>query len=275
MKKYKLGIIGMGNMASAIAGGVMDSFFLKNKDICFYETDKEKALKSSQIFKINFCNETREVFMESEYVLLSFKPQNLKESSSLLSEYFETDGNILLSILAGVPIKYFEGLISKEAKIARVMPNAPVLINKGVSAISFNPNINTDQKDFVKKMFGCIGKTVIIDEKFQNLVIALSGSSPAYFYLICKHMTDFGIERGIDKDTAKELVIGSMLGSGAMLDNISNDFDEMIKKVASKGGTTEKALESFKDNNLKEIVFDAMGRALKRAYEMEDSLNKF
>ncbi|HHT78340.1 MAG TPA: pyrroline-5-carboxylate reductase [Actinobacteria bacterium] len=275
MKKYKLGIIGMGNMASAIAGGVMDSFFLNNEDICFYETDKKKALKSSQVFKINLCNETREVFMESEYVLLSFKPQNLKESSSLISEYFEIDGNILLSVLAGVPIKYFERLISKKAKIARIMPNAPVLINKGISAISFSPNINSGQKDFVKKMFGCIGKTVIIDEKFQNLVTALSGSSPAYFYLICKYMTNFGIERGVDEDTAKELVIGSMLGSGAMLDNISNDFDEMIRKVASKGGTTEKALESFKDNNLKEIIFDAMGKALERAYEMEDSLSKF
>jgi len=272
MKKYKLGIIGMGNMASAIVSGVINSFFLNNEDICFYEIDDEKANKSSLFFEIDFRNDIEEVFLLSEFVLLAFKPQNLKDNAATLSRYFDNNKNILLSILAGIPIKYFEKLISKEARIIRIMPNAPVLINKGVSAISFNSNINLAQKDFAVKMFGCIGKTVIIDEKYQNLAIALSGSSPAYFYLICKYMVDYGVERGIDKKIAKKLVAGSMAGSGEMLDNINDDFDEMIRRVASKGGTTEKALESFKKNNLKEIIIDAMDMALKRANEMEDSI---
>lgn len=272
MKKYKLGIIGMGNMASAIVRGVADSFFLNTKDICFYDTDNEKVQKSSLSLKMDSCSDIREVFLSSEFVLLAFKPQNLKESSSMIASYFNTDSNILLSILAGIPIKYFEELISEKAKIIRIMPNAPALINKGVSAISFNSNISSSQKDFAIKMFGCIGKTVVIDEKYQNLVIALSGSSPAYFYLICKYMVDFGIKKGIDKKLAKKLVTGSMIGSGEMLENIGDDFNEMIVKVASKGGTTEKALESFKKNDLKEIINDAMESALKRAYEMEDSL---
>ncbi|MDD3520193.1 MAG: pyrroline-5-carboxylate reductase [Actinomycetota bacterium] len=274
MKKFKLGIIGMGNMASAIAGGVINSFFLKNEDICFYEKDARKAQRASLSFKIESLSDIKEVFLSSKFVLLAFKPQNLKDNSKLLSKYFDTDKNILLSILAGIPIKYFEELISKEAKILRIMPNAPVLISKGVSAISFNSTTGNPEKDFVTKMFGCIGKTVIIDEKFQNLVIALSGSSPAYFYLICKYMVEFAIKKGIDREIAKELVAGSIIGSGEMIYNIGDDFDEMINKVASKGGTTEKAIESFKKNNLQKIIADAMDVTLKRAYEMEESINK-
>jgi len=272
MKKYKLGIIGMGNMASAIVSGVINSFFLNNKDICFYEIDNEKSRKSELTLKIDLCKDIEEVLLMSEYVLLAFKPQNLKDNAEILTRYFDSDKNILVSILAGIPIKYFEGLLSKKAKIIRIMPNAPVLINKGISAVSVNTNINSVHKDFVIKLFGCIGSTVIIDEEYQNLAIALSGSSPAYFYLICKYMTEYAIERGLDEKTARNLVAGSMIGSGEMINNSSEDINEMIKKVASKGGTTERAIESFEKNDLKKIINDAMDMALKRAYEIEDSI---
>jgi len=274
MKRYKIGIIGMGNMATAITSGVVDSFFLKNSDICFFDIDKEKSIQKSTNLNIYSCKSIHEIFELSEYILLAFKPQNLKENYNILRRYFNINENILISILAGIPINYFEKIIGKDAKIIRVMPNAPAFLNKGISAISFNKNINEIEMNFIIKLFNCIGKTVLIEEQYQNLAISLSGSSPAYFYLICKHMIDYGITNGMDESTAKELVVNTMIGSGELMRSTDEDIDSMIKKVASKGGTTEKAIESFQKNNLKKIINDALDSVLIRACEMEKLVNQ-
>ncbi len=271
MKKFKLGIIGMGNMATAITSGIINSFFLDKKDICFYDVDKIKAEEKAKRLKVNICNDFGEIFSLAEYILLAFKPQNLKDNTSKIRKYFDVRSHVLLSLLAGITINNFEKIISEKAKIARIMPNAPVLINKGMSAISFNSNILPEQKDFVIKMFACFGSAVSINERYQNLAIALSGSSPAYFYLICKYMVDFAVGQGLDKETAKKLAAGSITGSGEVLKQTNDDFNDLIGRVASKGGTTEKALESFEKNNLKKIIFDAMTMVLKKALEIEKS----
>jgi len=274
MKRYKLGIIGMGNMATAITVGIIDSLFLKNSDICFFEIEEEKSKRKSAILNINNCRSLHEIFQLSSYILLAFKPQNLKESYSDIKKYFNINENVLMSILAGIPINYFEKIIGKDAKIIRIMPNTPAYLKKGVSAISINKNVDETEKDFSVRMFECIGETVIIEEQYQNLITSLSGSSPAYFYLICKYMIDFGLANGLDESTARKLVVNTMIGSGEMMREANENLDSMIKKVASKGGTTEKALESFTKNNLKKIITDALDSVLIRANEMEKFVNQ-
>lgn len=271
MKKFKFGIIGMGNMATAITSGIIDSFFLEKKDICFYETDKIKAREKAESLKISLCDNFSEIFSLAQYILLAFKPQNLKDNAALIEKNFDIKNNILLSLLAGITIRNLEKIISDKAKISRIMPNSPVIIKKGISAISFNKNMQQEQKSFVLKMFKSFGSAVTIDEKYQNLAIALSGSSPAYFYLICKYMTDFAVKQGIDRETAKKLASASISGSGGVLEQTDKSFDELIRSVASKGGTTEKALESFEKNNLEKIIHDAMSNVLKKAIEIEKS----
>jgi len=270
-KKYILGIIGFGNMGSALLSGIIKSNLIKNKFIAVFDKDNEKNEKAKLLFNVKCFDNLKELIINSKYILVAIKPQNIKDIISELKNYCDFENNIVLSIAAGITTNFYEENIG-QIPIIRIMPNTPAIYNKGISAISLGKFAKKEHEEFALQLMRSVGETIVIEEKFQNLVTALSGSGPAYFFLICKIMIDFAIENGVKEDIAKKLVFNTLIGSGEILINSNKTIDDLIKSVASPGGTTEAALKKFKDLNLKEILFNALNSALNRSFEIEKSI---
>jgi len=270
---YKLGIIGCGNMGEAILKGILDSGFLKSNEIIFYDNDNYRSRYIKNNYKIYSAEGIIEVIKKSRYILLAVKPQNLKMVLEQMKSCFNWRINSIISIVAGVPTYHIEKILNSNVSVIRVMPNTPALFKKGAAAISKGKFAKSKDLLFSKNLIKNIGDYVIIEEKYQNIAAALNGSGPAYFFLFCKYLVEAGIRNGLDPEISKKLVTSTMIGAGITIEKSRIDFDDLIKKVASPGGTTERALKEFKRRKLDKIIYNAVESAMKRAYQLQNFLD--
>jgi pyrroline-5-carboxylate reductase len=205
--------------------------------------------------------------------LISVKPQDISELLDSVKLYFDSGKNVIICIAAGIPTAFVESKIGGKPPVVRIMPNAPAMVKRCMSAISSGKYVSRQSLDFTIDLIKNLGDYVLIDESLQNIATALSGSGPAYFFLICKYLIESGIIEGLERETAEKLVVNTMIGAGEMMKQCGNDADQLIKMVASPGGTTERALNKFYDENLKTILALAVESAKNRADELLDSLN--
>jgi pyrroline-5-carboxylate reductase len=274
-KKFILAIIGLGNMGGALLTGIVNSDLIKKEKIAIFDISPEKSKKYENDFKVKAFDDIAEMIKSSKYIILAVKPQNIHDVMPLLKECCDIEKNVIISIAAGIPTTYFESNIGN-MPVLRIMPNTPAIYGKGLSVVSGGKFAGKDHIDFAESLMNSIGSVILLDEKFQNLATVLSGSGPAYFFLFCKFLISFAMKNGLDSKTAKEMVIKTMIGAGEVLNKSNKTIDELIKSVASPGGTTERALNKFEANNLEEIFIEALDAALKRSLEMESviSINK-
>jgi len=274
LDKYKLGIIGCGNMGEAILRGVLDCNFLKPEEIIIYDRDtyREKYLENN--YGVCIAKDISELVRRGEYILLGVKPQNSRIVLEQVKINFNNRVNSIISIMAGVPTAYIEKILNSNASVIRIMPNVPALFRKGMSAISRGKFAKESDLMFSEKLIKSVGDFVLIDEKYQNIATALNGSGPAYFFLFCKYLIEAGIKNGLDSEISKKLVIETMIGAGITIKKSEESPDDLIKKVASPGGTTEAALEEFLKGGIDNIIINAVENAKKRACELEKSLDE-
>jgi pyrroline-5-carboxylate reductase len=264
-----LGIIGCGNMGKAIISGILESSFLDAGDLLFFEKSEEKAAEIKSKYGIEQARDIMHITGICRYVLLAVKPVDIGEVLDSLEPYFEVGKNSLLSIAAGIPAEYIQKRLKKNASVIRIMPNTPALYRSGLSAISRGRFATEEDMEFAVKMMGSVGEYIVIEERLQNIATALNGSGPAYFFLFCKYMIEAGVEHGLEPDTARRMVIRTMVGAGITMERSGYGPDRLIKMVASPGGTTERALLEFEDKQLESIVKGAVKQALERARELE------
>ncbi len=262
----KIGFIGVGNMATAIIGGILKNDFVTADSINIYDLDVEKCEYFSKK-GVNTCADLKSVVTASDIIFLAVKPQNYAD---VLSEICDADcsDKIFVSIAAGISISYICSLLKQNVKVVRVMPNTPLLLSVGASALCPSDNLSTDEFEPIKTIFSLCGVVEIFDESHMNEIISVNGSSPAYIYLFAKAMADYAQSCGIDKEKALNLICATFEGSAKMIRNSGDDIETLIKKVSSPGGTTIEALNSFKENNFEEIIKDAMKACTDRAQEL-------
>ncbi len=274
MKRYKVTFIGCGNMGEAILKGITASGFIGNKSITFYEVDKKRSEYIKNTYGIDMAGSISESARNSEYILLAVKPQNIKKVLMELKKCFKQDINSVISIVAGISTDFIEKSLGGQSSVIRVMPNAPALFNSGMATISSGRYSSERDRQFTEELIKQTGKYIIIDGDLQNISTAINGSGPAYFFLFCKYIIEAAVKNGISEDIARRLVTETMIGSGIMMNGSDLEMDELISKVASPGGTTEKALQVFASRCLGDIVIEAVEDAAKRAKELEENLNE-
>lgn len=257
--KYKVGVIGYGNMAGCIIGGAICRNVLQKDKIAIYDIDKEKT------GVLGFCaaESIQEICLSCEYILISVKPQHFPEVLSKMQNH----ENVFITIMAGVPTSVI-GNCLKTDKIARCMPNTPCLIGEGAMGL-FLGNLNGMQRDFIRNLFLSCGQVLEIAEEKINAVTAVSGSGPAYFYAFIKAVVETGVKLGLEFDTAKQLALQTAIGAAEMIRRADCDIDTLIERVCSKGGTTIQAVDFLKENNLSGLVEEAMMRCYQKAEQME------
>ena len=256
--------IGAGNMASAIVGGIIKSNIVAPCDICLFDKFPEQYNKFHKdcIKSVDL----KQDFLKADYVFLSVKPQNIKDVLSLLKE-FDYQSKVFVSICAGVTIESISNILNG-AKIIRTMPNTPLLLGQGVTALCKNSYVSFAEFDFVKSIFASSGYTTEIDEGDINTLTALTSSSPAYIYLFAKGLEDGAKKLGFDYADTLKMICYTLIGSANMILSTNKSVDELIAMVKSPNGTTERALNVLDDKCFTDIIYQAMDACQKRAEEL-------
>ncbi len=264
-KKFKLGVIGGGFMASAIVNGAILGKRINKKDV-FVSDVSENSLEKFNKIGIKTTTDNLQVLNSCEFVLLAVKPQNF---FSIIKENCDFTCNKFISIMAGTKKEKIKSLL-KNSLVARCMPNTPCSVGNGAVGIDISDFTDSKDLDFIKGLFDSFSKVVFVKEELLNVVTGISGSAPAYYYLFVKGIIDAGVKRGLSFEEAKLLAVNTMIGSGKMLLNSDQSIDELIDAVCSKGGTTIEAINVFNENNLNEITNKSIEACIARAIELEN-----
>ncbi len=260
-KKFTLAIIGAGNMASAIVGGILKNKILSSNEIAISDPDAEK-LQNFKNLGLTTTSDNCLLASNCQNLLFAVKPQISTKVFEQIKDCISAE--TVISIMAGISIDKLKHNLGQR-NYARIMPNTPALIGFGMSAISFSQKFSSQ---FVIDIFSSFGKTVILDEQLFDAVTSLSGSGPAYVYMFIKALIDGGIEGGLDYNTAKQLAIQTVIGSSKMVEQSDKKIDCLIEAVCSKGGTTIQAVDSFKNDNLEQIVKRGIEKCRNRSKEL-------
>ncbi|MDE7289146.1 MAG: pyrroline-5-carboxylate reductase [Oscillospiraceae bacterium] len=272
-----VGFIGAGNMGFAIIKGIYGSGLCENdrvkmhafsRTIFLYAYDpNNEMIKRLNEFGVSPCASEAELVEKCDYVFLAVKPQQLETVLDNAKKAF-TDKKVIISICAGITAEYIQSKTVADAKVVLVMPNTPLLLGEGASALSRNSKVTEDEFDFVKGIFASCGKAAVVPENKMKEIIAINGSSPAFIYLFAKAFIDYADKEGIDPAAAKELFAQSLVGSAKMITDSGYTIDELIKMVSSPGGTTLAGLDELYSGKLEDTVKKACESCTRRAYEL-------
>ncbi len=263
----KIAFIGCGNMAGAIIDAMLSGGRTSANDIIVFDKDNSKYERFSE--KGVLCADSlKDAVENARYILIAVKPQDCEGVLCSIGNCCNLDNKIFISIAAGISTSFVCEKLGVKCGVVRVMPNTPLMLGCGATAISRNELV--PDKEFTKicGIFASSGVVSVIPEDKMNAVISVNGSSPAYVFLLAKSMIDSAVGQGIDEKVARELTYGAILGSAKMLISSGKTADELITMVKSPKGTTEKALDVFERMNFGAIVDDAMKACTERANEL-------
>lgn len=265
-QKVKVGFIGAGNMGTAIMKGIAGSEMAQQTELYAYDQMQEKVAALAQ-YGVGACASEKEVAETCKYVFLAVKPQQFDTMLPNIAEAV-TEETVIVSIAAGITPAYIRSQTKADAKVVQVMPNTPLLLGKGATALSRIEPVSDTEFAFVERLFGLCGVTAVLPLDKMAEVIAINGSSPAFIYLFAKGFLDYAAEVGIAEEMAKPLFAQALIGSAAMLTDSGYDVDTLIRQVSSPGGTTLAGLDAFYEGGLQDTIKDACQRCTKRAYEL-------
>ena len=266
MPDKPVGFIGAGQMAEAIARGMIEAKLIRGD--CLFASDVAEARR--ELFSsLGACvtEDNPTVVQKCDTLIIAVKPQNLDE---LLPEIGGalTGEHLLITICAGCPTTLFEAAASGPVRVVRAMPNLPMRIGKGVTALCAGRNATQADVDTAAEIFGAAGTTVRVEEPLMDAVTALSGSGPAYFAFLAEVLIEAGRREGISEEVSRELAIQTARGAAEMLAAQDAPPEELRRRVTSRGGTTAAAFRRIEELRIREGLLEAVAAAARRAREL-------
>jgi pyrroline-5-carboxylate reductase len=263
----KITIVGCGNMGLIYARSFLKYNIVSKQDLLLVEKNEVRKQELKKLDIGNVVVPDSELISRSDVIILSVKPQDFTELANDLKKV-TSPNTILLSIMAGINISFLRQKLQHQ-KIVRAMPNSPVEVGMGITAYSLSKEITINEAHKIENLLAITGRALYMeDENLLDAVTALSGSGPAYFFYFVQQLIDAGKKMGMDETTAALLVKQTMLGSFHLINNAGKPLDDLIKSVASKGGTTEAALSTFAKHHVNVHLQEGLLNAEKRAKEL-------
>jgi pyrroline-5-carboxylate reductase len=277
----KLGFIGGGNMAEALAHGLILHKVFKPADLVVSDVAPERRRKLARRLKVVTTADNAEVVRAAPAVILAVKPQTIDEVMAELSGELSKPssqaagkGKLFISIAAGVTIDRLTRGLGKRARVIRVMPKAPAMVGHGMAAIVRARGASAGDEAYALRIFRAVGDAVALkDEKLLDIVTALSGSGPAYVYLFAKAMSDAAVSEGLPSELALRMALKTIRGAEHLMRESGRELGDLIRAVASPGGTTEAALRRFAEHGFSDIVAAALHAASDRSRELGRGVN--
>ena len=267
-----ISFIGAGNMASAIIGGMLDSGF-KAANIWVSAPDDNHLQSIRKQFGVSVPTDNRYCAEQADMVVLAVKPQVMASVCSDIAPVVQNTRPLMVSIAAGLEASTLDEWLGGGLPLVRVMPNTPSLVGKGAAGLYANDQVKEKQKTMVESVFNSIGSALWVeDESLLHAVTALSGSGPAYFFLMLEALEEAATDAGIAGETARALAIQTMAGAAEMAGRSEHDPGQLKRNVMSPGGTTEQAIQTFEEGGMRDLVKKAYSAAYKRSGEMAKEL---
>lgn len=252
----KLAVIGLGNMATAMVGGIIKAGLIAPSDISGSDYSSAQADKAKEAFKINAGTDNKAAIAGADYVIMAVKPQVYE---SVLPEVKEalTEGQVLISIAPGKTLSYLADRLNPSQKIVRLMPNTPALVSEGCTGVCRNEYVTDEEFEFVLKLLSSFGRAYEVKESQMDAVVAVSGSSPAYVFMLIEAMADGAVAEGLDRPTAIKMAAQAVLGSAKMVLETGKHPGELKDMVCSPAGTTIEAVGVLENAGFRGAIIEA------------------
>ena len=269
--KTVIGFIGAGNMAYALIKGLLNNGFDANQ-INISDPNEELLLNRESELKVTTYSDNASLLSNSDIIFFAVKPQVLSSVCLELKGVVKSK-HLFVSIVAGIRSSDINRWLGGNFSLIRTMPNTPALFQSGVTGLFANELVDNEQKSLVSSILSSVGECFWVnEEKLIDAITAISGSGPAYFFLLMESMKQAGIALGLDEETANSLSIQTAYGASLMANKTGKDSRTLRSEVTSPNGTTQSAIESFQDQNFEGIVANATRAAYDRARELSNEL---
>lgn len=268
-----IAFIGGGNMARSLIGGLIGSGASTAASIAASEPNAELRDALARDVGVPVYAMNDDAAREADVLVLAVKPQAMKTVCAGLREIAQARKPLIVSIAAGIRIDQVDRWLGGSIPIVRCMPNTPALIGAGAAGVCANARVSAAQRTLAQNILSAAGSVAWIeDEALMDTVTALSGSGPAYFFLLVEALVDAAVAQGLPRDTATELATQTCFGAGRMVREDGAPPAELRRRVTSSGGTTQAALESFAASDFNTIVARAIAAATRRGAEISAQL---
>lgn len=273
LNQLKVRFVGAGNMATSLIGGLINRGFLPSQITASDPGGHQRQIVTEK-YGVQTFDDNNAHFGIPDVLILAVKPQIMeKVATDVAASVIET-GALVISIAAGIKIEHLEKWIAKDVSIVRTMPNTPALIGEGATGMFANSFVTKKQKHLTEGIMDSVGISHWVDEEYKiDVVTALSGSGPAYFFLLMECMQKTAIELGLKPEVAAKLTEQTALGSAILAQRSFDEIAVLREKVTSPNGTTEAALRSFAENNFEQTVKKALMAANERSIQLSQELS--
>ena len=271
LTKKTIGFIGAGNMGEALIKGLLASKKVTPGQILVTDKIKERLAYMAEHYEVKVFSKNFEVAKGAEIIILAIKPNDIKPVLQEIGSDLNK-GKLLISIAAGITMDFILQNLSHAVPLIRVMPNTPALVLEGAIGICPSQGISKEDRDIATSIFEAVGKVVLIEnEGLMDAVTGLSGSGPAYVFLILEALSDAGVSVGLPRKTANLLAIQTVFGSAKLAMESGRHLGELKDMVTSPGGTTIAGLEKLEDGGIRAAIMKAVEAATKRSKELSGS----
>lgn len=259
-----IGFIGLGNMASAMIGGMLQKDMVTPGEIIGSCRTEETAQKIADRFGIETTTDNSIVAQAADILILAVKPQFFPEVIVRIKDEVHADA-LIISIAAGKTMDYIETQFGRPLKLVRCMPNVPALVGEGITSVSRNERVSDEEMKQAMDLLSGMGKTSEIPERLIDAVVGVSGSSPAYVFLFIEAMADGAVAAGMPRSQAYEFAAQAVLGSARMVLETGRHPGELKDMVCSPGGTTIQAVKVLEEKGFRAAVMDAMEACIEKS----------
>lgn len=255
--KYKVGFIGCGNMAKAIIGGLINNAGITPNEIIAADASAEAIKKASDSIGIDTTLENKEVASNSDVLFLSVKPQFYETVIAEIKDTISAN-QIVVTIAPGKTLAWLAERIGSDVKLVRTMPNTPALVGEGITAVCKNSLVNKEEFSYIMSLLSSFGLAEEISENLMDVVVSVSGSSPAYVFMFIEAMADAAVLDGMPRDKAYKFAAQAVLGSAKMVIETGKHPGELKDMVCSPAGTTIEAVRILEEKGFRSSVIEAM-----------------
>lgn len=253
----KIGFIGLGNMACAIIGGMLEQGMVPAEDICGSAKTQKTRDAVRERFGIDVKASNAEVAEAAQTLVLAVKPQFLGDVIGEIRDTLKPD-TLIISIAAGKTLAWLREAFGRQMKIVRCMPNTPALVGEGCTGVCVNDAVSEDEREYSLRLMESFGKASLVEERLMDAVGAVSGSSPAYVFLFIEAMADAGVAAGMPRAQAYEFAAQAVYGSAKLVLETGKHPGELKDMVCSPGGTTIEGVRVLEEAGFRGAVMDAL-----------------
>ena len=265
--EYKLGIIGAGKIGQALISGVFANGLYKQDELILSVRTEEhrKALESK--FQVATTLDNRKIAAQSKLIVLSVKPKSIIDIVNSIADSLKP-GSVIISTAAGVPLEVIESRVPEYVGVIRTMPNLAIAVGEGMTALAPGKNAKPDDVEATRQLFGSVGRALVLEEQQMDAVTGLSGSGPAYIYIVIESLADGGVKLGLSREVATELAAQTVLGAAKTVLASGEHPAKLKDEVTTPSGSTIEGILELEEGGLRVTLIKAVVKAAERSREL-------